>query len=145
MTHQDRYHNLAAGLGLSGGWLTVSHKALLDRTMRIAPGCYFLVWGDRHRGLLWEEGQQGPDSRIPPMAYWMYGILFADHRPSKEVEHLIDAGEYPYPTSGLSVAFRGNQEFAHREALLRQVGFHQWTGPYGFLECIATPVEWEWK
>jgi hypothetical protein len=128
MTNQERYRSLAAVLGLSGGWLEVSRKSLVDRQVLIPSGCYFLAWSDF--AILWLEGEQGYDHRVPPSVAWLYAWYVAESMVS-------GAAEFN--------AFRACQEFAHREALLRTVGFHQYEGPFGLMECIATPVPWEWK
>ncbi len=128
---------LADALGLSGAWVpNVAHNALGSRNVRLPSAVYFLHW-DRF-GVTWLEGEQGPDSRIPPEAYWIQAYRFADHRPARE---LVKSEE------GLEThcAFRAFQEFSHREALLRQVGFHQWEGRFYLMECVPTDITWEWK
>lgn len=143
-TNQERYRLLAAAVGLSGGWLEVSRNALLDRTVRMPSGCYFLCWGERTQGVLWLEGEQGRDNRTPPEVAWISAWQFAEHRPIHQVRGELASGVFDSEL-GMRTAFRACQEFAHREALLRQVGFHQWEGPFGLLECVGTPVTWEWR
>src|SRR5262245_44892846 len=100
---------MASQLGLTGGWLEVGHKALLDRTIRMPSGCYFLVW-DRF-AILWLESESNIDHRIPTEVAWLWAW-----------------GDVPNYADEVRSAFRNCQGFPHREALLRQVGFHQWNG-----------------
>ena len=125
MSHAQRYRELAALLGMSGAWLEVGQAALCDRKIPISPGYYFLVWGNR--AILWEEGPQGPDSRIPPQVFWLYAWN--------------TWGTEPAAWEG---AFRAGQGFAHRESLLRLVGFHRNELSFAFMETVPHDTDWEW-
>lgn len=123
----ERFRALASDLGLSGVWVEVGRKGLCDRQVRLHHGYYFLAWSDY--AILWLEAWQGPDNRIPPEVYW------------------LQAWKMDYLASPIEtvIVFRAGQEHAHREALLRTVGFHRQEVPFGLMECVATPVAWEWK
>lgn len=115
----------------------VAHDALGSRNVRLPTGTYFLYW-DRF-GITWLESDQGPDSRIPPSAYWAYAYRFPSSRAVR------DLSQEELEESAGNLAFRAFQEFPHREALLRTVGFHQWKGRFYLLECMPTDVDWEWR
>ena len=117
-----KHRRLATALGLSGLWLEVTPAGILDRSIPIHRGYYFLAWGDD--AIMWQETERGPDGRIPPEARWLASYHCNDHSVWQGV-------------------FRAGQVFPHREALLRRVGFHQWKGPIHCLEAVPTPMPWE--
>lgn len=120
------FEEIAQILGCSGPWLEVGKPALLDRTVRIPAGYYLICW-ERY-AVQFEQGSQGPDSRVPPSVWWLLAAIWS-----------------PVVKWDITLAYRAGQEFPHREALLRSVGFHQHEGKFGFMELMTTPVPWEWR
>ncbi len=122
-------HRLVEALDLTGSWATVTKTYLTSRSS-IPPGCWFLGWS--RFAIIWAD-------------------LVPRHVAAREVHwvsaHHLEPVHGDAPISGVRwvTVFRSMQEFPHRQALLHQVGFDVWNGPFGLMELMPTQVGWRWN